>query len=241
MSVMNTGMIKYLETIVGCGFFHHISKSDWIEAFEQLEVTLRTCRKGEIICHMGDTLEAVYIVEDGSVRAEKTYPSGDVHIVSVYEEDDVLALGVILSRRKTSPVDLVANEDCRMIMIPRQSMEGSRYRDRLMNALIEMLADENIRQMHKIEILAERGLRDRVLVYLNVLTRKSGTNTVTVKMSREQLAQYLCVNRSALSNELSKMKREGLIDFQKDQFTLLQAGLKAATDQGLGEDSGEEG
>ena len=234
---MNTGMIKYLEIVVGCGFFHYINKSDWIEAFEQLEITLRNCRKGDIICHMGDTLDAVCIVESGSVRAEKTYPSGDVHIVSVYEKGDVLALGVILSRMKTSPVDLVANESCRMIMIPRQSVEGSRHRDRLMNALIEMLADENIRQMHKLEILAERGLRDRVLVYLNILIRKAGSDTVTVKMSREQLAQYLCVNRSALSNELSKMRREGLIEFHRDRFTLLQAGARAVAEQGLGEGS----
>ena len=54
-------------------------------------------------------------------------------------------------------------------------------------------------------------------------------------MSREQLAQYLCVNRSALSNELSKMKREGLIDFHKDQFTLLKPGAMFVSKEGLGD------
>ena len=94
----------------------------------------------------------------------------------------------------------------------------------LHSALIEMLADDNIRMTHKIEILAERGLRSRIMVYLNVLARKSGSDTVSVKMSREQMAQYLCVNRSALSNELNKMKREGLIDFQRGTFRLLKNG-----------------
>jgi CRP-like cAMP-binding protein len=88
-------------------------------------------------------------------------------------------------------------------------------------ALTYMLADNNIKMSNKVEILAERGLRDRIMVYLNVLRVKSGSDTVTIKMSREQLAQYLCVNRSALSNELSKMKRDGLIDFKGTRFTIL--------------------
>ena len=84
-----------------------------------------------------------------------------------------------------------------------------------------MLSDSNIKMAHKVEILAERGLRDRIMVYLNVLRSKAGGNTVTIKMSREQLAQFLCVNRSALSNELNKMKREGIIDFKGSRFTIL--------------------
>ena len=74
---------------------------------------------------------------------------------------------------------------------------------------------------HKIEILAERGLRDRVIVYLNILARRFQSNVVTVPLSREQLASYLCVNRSALSNELSKMRQDGIISFKGREFCLL--------------------
>ena len=127
-----------------------------------------------------------------------------------------------MSRKKTTPIDLIANEQCRVVFVSMQSIEASPFRNQLHSALIEMLADDNIRMTHKVEILAERGLRSRIMVYLNVLARKSGTDTVSVKMSREQMAQYLCVNRSALSNELNKMKREGLIDFSRGKFRLLK-------------------
>ncbi|MDO4485696.1 MAG: helix-turn-helix domain-containing protein [Bacillota bacterium] len=63
--------------------------------------------------------------------------------------------------------------------------------------------------------------RDRIMVYLNILSRKSGSSVVTVKMNREQQAQFLCVSRSALSNELNKMKREKIIDFNKEKFEIL--------------------
>ena len=102
------------------------------------------------------------------------------------------------------------------------SIQKNRFSKELQKALTFMLADSNIKMRNKIEILAEKGLRDRVMMYLHVLQAKSGTDTVTIKMSREQLAQYLCVNRSALSNELSKMKKDGIIDFKGSSFTILK-------------------
>ena len=75
--------------------------------------------------------------------------------------------------------------------------------------------------MNKIEILVEKGLRKRIMLYFGVLSRKSGSDEFSVKMSREQLAQYLGVNRSALSSELNDMKREGIIDFEKERFRFL--------------------
>ena len=214
--------MKYLETVINSGLFRHVRKSDYISVFEKLSISERNFKRGETIYYQGDVIDQLCIVERGSVRGEKTYPNGDIHIVSIFDEGSIVALEIPLSRKKTSPIDVIANENCRMVVVSIQSIEQSRHRDQLHRALIEMLADDNVRMANKIEILAERGLRDRVLIYLNVLAKKSGTDTVQVKMSREQMAQYLCVNRSALSNELNKMKREGIIDFRRGEFRLLK-------------------
>ena len=214
--------IKHLESVINSGLFRYINRSDYIDAFEQLNISARSYKKGEIVYYEGDVIDFLCIVERGSVRGEKTYPSGEIHIVSVFDEGSIFCLEISVSRKKTTPIDLIANEECLVVFVSMQSIEASLFRDRMHSALIEMLADDNIRMTHKVEILAERGLRSRIMVYLNVLARKSGTDTVSVKMSREQMAQYLCVNRSALSNELNKMKREGLIDFSRGQFRLLK-------------------
>ena len=213
--------VKCLETIIGSGLFQYVSESDTIDVYEHLNITERSCRKGEYICYQGDKIDSILIVKRGSVRTEKTYPNGDLHIMSLFEDNSIVALEVAVSRQKTVPFDIIANEKCEIVFISMQSIEGSACSHQLRQAMIEMLADDNIRMSHKIEILAERGLRDRVMVYLNVLAKKSGSNTVQVKMSREQMAQFLCVNRSALSNELNKMKREGIIDFHRGQFRIL--------------------
>ena len=108
-----------------------------------------------------------------------------------------------------------------MVFVSMHSILKSKFSGEMQEALTHMLADSNIKMSNKIEILAEKGLRDRIMIYLNILRMKSGTDTVTVRLSREQLAQFLCVNRSALSNELSKMKKEGIIDFKGPRFKIL--------------------
>lgn len=212
--------MKYLEGIIESGLFSEIDKRDYIEAFEQLKISGRNYKKNEVIFYEGDIIDKVCIVREGSVRSEKIYPDGELHIVDLHNEKSIFGLEIASSRTKKAAVDYVSNEDSVVIFVALHSIERSSWCEEINKAMIYMLSDENVKMMHKVEILAERGLRSRIMVYLNVLRGKSGTNTVTVKMSREQLAQFLCVNRSALSNELNNMKREGIIDFKGSKFKI---------------------
>lgn len=213
--------MKYLEAVIESRLFDEIDKRSYIDAFEQLKITGRNYRKDEVIFYEGDVIDKICIVREGNIRAEQIYPNGELHIVDVFDEGSIFGLAIAASRTKKASVDFVCNEDSLVVFVSLHSIERSSFSRELNRALIHMLADENIKMSHKIDILAERGLRDRIMVYLNVLRNKAGGNTVTVRMSREQLAQFLCVNRSALSNELNNMKREGLIDFKGSIFRIL--------------------
>ena len=186
----------------------------------RLKSTSKKFDKNAIIFLEGDAISKICILESGSVRCEKTYPDGEVHIVDVFQVGDVFALEIAASRTRKSARDYIANEDTRVRFVSMAAIEKSEYEAEIRQEITHRLADENVRMAHKLEILAERGLRDRILTYLRVLQGKAGTNTVSVPMSREQMAQFLCVNRSALSNELNIMKREGIIDFKGSRFTI---------------------
>lgn len=213
--------MKHLEGIIESGLFSEINKRDYIEAFEQLKITGRRYKKNEVVFYEGDLIDKICIIREGSVRSEKVYPDGELHIVDMFDTGSIFALEVSSSRTKKAAVDYISNEESIVVFVSMHSIERNAYREEINRAMLHMLSDANIKMAHKIEILAERGLRDRIMVYLNVLRGKARGNTVTVKMSREQLAQFLCVNRSALSNELNKMKKEGLIDFKGTRFTIL--------------------
>ena len=213
-------IMENLECIINSGLLSKLEKSEYIDCIEKLEITSRSYKRGEIIYFENSTINKICIVKTGSVRTEKNYTSGEAHILAVFEENSIFGLEIAMSGRKYSPVNFIANEACTILFISFESVEDTVYNSRLKRMLTEMLADQNIRMMHKIEILAERGLRSRLLVYFNILAQKAGSNRILIRMSREQLAQFLRVNRSALSNELSKMKQEGLIDFKKYDYIL---------------------
>ncbi|MGN0702856.1 MAG: Crp/Fnr family transcriptional regulator [Lentihominibacter sp.] len=213
--------MKYLEGVIESGLFSEIDKRDYIEAFEQLKITGRTYKKNEVVFYEGDLIDKICIIREGSVRSEKVYPDGELHIVDIFDTGSIFALEVSSSRTKKAAVDYISNEESVVVFVSMHSIERNTYREEINRAMLYMLSDANIKMAHKIEILAERGLRDRIMVYLNVLRSKAGGSTVTIKMSREQLAQFLCVNRSALSNELNNMKREGIIDFKGTRYTIL--------------------
>lgn len=213
--------MQYLECVISSGLLGELKKSEYVEAFEGLKLSGKSYRPGETIFFEGDIIDKYCIVKEGSVRSEKTYLNGEVHIVDLFDEGSVFGLAVAVSRSGVTAVDYISNENTTVVFVSMHSIRKNKYAAGMQKALTYMLADSNIKMRNKIEILAEKGLRDRVMMYLHILQSKSGTDTVTVRMSREQLAQFLCVNRSALSNELSKMKREGLIDFKGSRFTIL--------------------
>ena len=213
--------MQYLESIIDSGLLNELKKSDYMDAFEQLKISGRNYKSGETVFFEGDIIDKFCIVKKGSVRSEKTYLNGEVHIVELFDEGSVFGLAFALSKSRITALDFVSNEESEIVFVSMHSIRKSRFSNEINTALNYMMADSNIKMGHKIEILAERGLRERMMVYLHVLRTKSGSDTVTIRMSREQLAQYLCVNRSALSNELSKMKKDGIIDFKGSRFTLL--------------------
>ena len=200
--------MQYLESIIDSGLLSELKKSDYVDAFEQLKISGRNYKPGETIFFEGDIIDKICIVKRGSVRSEKTYLNGEVHIVEIFEEGSMFGLAFAVSKSRISALDFVSNEDAEVVFVSMHSIRKSRFANEMNRTLTYMLADSSIKLSNKVEILAERGLRERVMVYLHILQTKAGSNTVTVRMSREQLAQFLCVNRSALSNELSKMKKE---------------------------------
>lgn len=213
--------MKYFESVVESGLFSNLKKSDYTNAFAQLTVTGKQYGDGEAVFLEGDVIDKICIVARGSVRAEKTYRNGETHIIQVFEEDDIFGLEYSMSKTKKSANDYISNGGSSIVFVSNNSIRKTDYASDIETSLTYRLADDNIKMAKKIEILVERGLRERILTYLNILTSKSGSNSVSVRMNREQLAQFLCVNRSALSNELNKMKKEGIIDFKKDKFTIL--------------------
>lgn len=94
-----------------------------------------------------------------------------------------------------------------------------------MESILALIAGENLKKMAQIEIISRKGLRDRILTFLSIQRSFFGSDTFSIPYNREELADYLCVNRSALSHELRVMESENLIYCRKNKFQILDAEL----------------
>ena len=205
--------------------FEGFTKEECMSLHRKFPIDVRHFDKGEIIFGEGDTVKNICILHRGKLIGIKFYYEGDTHLLTTFDPGETIALEAVYSSFKTSPLTFVADEESEILYFPAAAVDDrseNRIGERLMHNMLKILADDNIKLIYKTEILSKRSLRERVMAYLSIIQKKKGSNSFRIMMSQEQFAQYLCVNRSALSYELNQMKRERVIDFSKDCYEILQ-------------------
>jgi CRP-like cAMP-binding protein len=199
------------------------------EELEKLKKTLKLCLRylnaGEILVDEGEPTNVFWLLVSGRLQGARCYRDGGIDLVQIYAASDVVCLDVVNTRTRKSLLQISAVKPSEVIavdygLLTRPSAHSA-AREIVARNIVRMLADESMRKQYKIDVLYKKSLRARVKTFLLHMAEKTGHGSFDVGMDREQLAQYLGVNRSALSHELSKMQREGLIDFSKSRFKLL--------------------
>ncbi len=212
---------EHIATIENSGLLDEIAGRSRTDAVSQLDFQIKQFDEEEMAVLEGEQIEEIMILHSGVIRGEKFHLEGTVDFMYLYGPGEIVGAEATVSRLKTAPLTYIANQKTTVLSTPFRKVRQSRFADELMLALLQILADDNIKRLNKIEVLSKRGLRDRILAYLRIVSRKAKGEWFSIHMDRAQFAQYLCVNRSALSYELNRMKRDGLIDFQKDRFRIL--------------------
>ena len=190
---------------------------------------VRDYEKQAVLAAPGDRVDWFAVVLRGKVQISQIFSDGSSSLMDALGPGYTLGTDLICTRSRRSPYYASAAGPLRILRFPAALLlepgalpeEGRLV---LWRNLLTILSDDSLRKHYRLAILARRGLRDRVLVYLTMQAERRGTHTFRIPFSREELAAFLCVNRSALSHELSRMEAEGLIRFRKNEFTLLEAG-----------------
>jgi len=173
-----------------------------------------------VVIAEGDDATFTGLVCRGKISATKLTGDGNAHILAIHERGDLIGLDGALTSPFTSPMTFTSLEESEVLFFSVDTFYSDRIdlatANRILRNINRMMADKCVRLLYKAEVLSKRSLRVRIMTYLRIQQRKQETNTLDLKMDREQFAQYLCVNRSALSRELSYMQRDGLIRFEQD-------------------------
>lgn len=219
---MHSSVGKFDALLKRSGLFRGLSEPAFEKVMQEVHPAVQTYRKNDIIVEEGQKEVALGIVAGGRIRGVKFHRDGDSHLMMVYEEGDVFSLSSASSRTRIAPLSMIAMGDVTVISIHISDLMNCTANWRIARNIIAMLADESIKSMYKIDILSHTGLRRRIMTYLRIMDAKHEGKAFHTGMNQEQFAQYLSVNRSALSNQLNIMRREGIIDFRGDLYQLLK-------------------
>ena len=137
----------------------------------------------------------------------------------------LLGADIVCTPSRISPYTAYCSEeaqvwlfDYRKIREPGTLEEGIRLA--IQERFLQFVANENIRNFYKIDMLSSRNAREKILKYLRIQKRRQKNGVIEIPYDREELASYLCMNRSVLSHTLSQMRREGILEFRKNCFIL---------------------
>lgn len=165
------------------------------------------------------------VILSGKIHILHLFSEGTCSLMSALTTGEIVGADLICTRSQRSPYHAVAAEPACVLYFPAALLTQPGFlqeKARLdaLNRLLTLISQENMKKTYRLAILSQKGLRERIVTYLTMQAARLQCNTFSIPFSRDELASFLCVNRSALSHELSLMQQEGMISFHKNRFTI---------------------
>lgn len=205
--------------------FQGISEEEIPPVLECLGVKQKCYAKGTYIYHAGNVVSAMGLVLAGSVRVESIDVWGNTTVLAHVNPGQTFAEAYACLPGEPLRVSVIAAEDCKVLLMEvgrllKVCPNTCSHHSKILANLMILLARKNLELSQRAFHVAPKTIRDKTLSYLSDQSAQRGCATFSIPFNRQQFADYLGVDRSALSTELGKMQREGLIAVDRSQFTL---------------------
>ncbi len=218
-------MTPYLPILKKSPLFDGFDEASIGSILPCLSASVRQADKNTFVLSAGETLSDVGLILSGSLHVVSEDYWGRKDILSNLGPGELFAESFSCAHAKQLPVSVVAAEDTAYMRIDcgkiiRTCSSACVFHTQLINNLLQILARKNIRLTQKITQLSKRTTREKLLAYLSDEAQRASGASFEIPFSRQELADYLSVDRSAMTTELGKMRDKGLLEFERRHFTL---------------------
>ncbi len=216
---------NFIPSIKRSELFAGIEEDDIEQMLKCFNAKKKKYDEGQVIFYGGEKIDQMGIVLSGRVYMENNDITGNKAIIRELVVGDILGDLYALARDGRLIFDAVAHKDAELLFIDVDKVMTpcakacTRHLTTMRNLLTE-LAGKACNLDRKLSHMSMRTTREKLLSYLTEESKQQKSSTVTIIFNRQELADYLCVDRSAMSKELHRMKRDGLIDFSGNTFYL---------------------
>lgn len=198
------------------------------EMLECLGASIKNYTKGEYLLMAGDALNNVGIILEGQASVFKTDRTGSRTVLATLSPPHLFAEALVCAGIDLSPVTVEALSDVQALLIPfdrimERCPSCCSHHNQLIRNMLRVVANKALALSEKIDHIAHKTTRQKLASYLLAEAARSGSNRFAIDFDRQALADYLCVNRSALSRELSRIGDEGILSYHRNSFYLRDA------------------
>ena len=218
-------MKKYIEILKRTQLFSGVSDTEISAMLNCLQAKLLTFQKGDYVFREGERIDNITVLVKGKLLVQHDDFWGNRNIVNVIRVGEMFGEAYVAPESGSLLNDVIAEEDSAVIFFDVRRIltvcsTVCRFHSMVIQNLFFAISEKNRKLVQKIGHMSKRSTRAKLLSYLSEEAKRQNSSHFTIPFTRQQLADFLCVDRSAMSNELCKMRDEGLLQFDKNQFTL---------------------
>ena len=214
------------DALAACALFEGVSREDRAAMLQCMQARAVDVAKGEAVFRAEGPAEYVGILLSGGVRVFREDFDGHRTIQAAVRPGDLFGETFACAGLSRLPVTAEADRPSRVLLIRMKRLietcpSACAFHNRVVMNLLKAMAAKNLLLNQKLEITSRRTTREKLLAYLSAQARDAGSDSFVIPFDRQGLADYLGVDRSALSAEIGKLRREGVIESDRSAFTLL--------------------
>lgn len=219
-------MKQNLKILMRSSLFQGVAEHDLEAMLNCLTATERKYKKNDVILLAGAKVTSVGILMEGSAQITRDDAEGNRTILSELGRADLFAEAYVAAASDEIPITVIATSDCRIVWIPFGKIIGTcsvacDFHRTLVQNMMRVIAMKNILMNEKMRILSCKTTKEKLMTYLSDYSEHVGKDRFKIPFSRNELADFLSVDRSAMSRELSKLREEGYLNYHKNEFELL--------------------
>ena len=218
-------MKEYIPVLKRTKLFAGVGEEDIGAMLTCLGARLRTFKKGEYVLRQGEHLNDILVLAGGSLHIQKDDYWGNRSILGQIGIGEIFGEAYAAPESGTLLNDVIALEDSAVFFFDVKRIittcsSACRFHTRVVQNLFFTISEKNRSLVRKLDYMSKRTTREKLIAYLSEEAKKEKSPYITIPFNRQQLADYLSVDRSAMSKELCRMRDEGLLEFEKNQFKL---------------------
>lgn len=203
--------------------FENVENNEILELLKCIGIKTKTYKKGSYIIKNGNRTDNLGVILEGSAQITKIDSLNKEIVVENLKTNDIFGHNIVCLGIKKSPVNIIAKTNCEILFLPFEKVitpcnKLCKYHLQLIKNIMKMISKRNSLLNDKLDIIGQKTTREKILALLE--NYKTDTGVFSIPYSREEMAKFLCVDRSAMSRELCKMRDEGILKFNKNNFEL---------------------